>query len=159
MGRLQEVHDFLVRRILEESKIGHAVQPNSDGVWPAVWYQGAGGDNDEFETLVLAGSEGPDFDAGTRERAAFAVLNDPAHVLELVGYLRWTVANHKPVDQPAERSGETIAVEVCPIDGTECEPLLRMAAIWENHPEFKKDWHRETPPLDLAKLLSEEEGQ
>ncbi|MER5737335.1 DUF6221 family protein [Streptomyces sp. NPDC002262] len=159
MGQLREVHDFLARRIVEEGMIGDAVQPGLDGDWPAVWYQGHGGDNDEFESLILAGPEGPDFDAGTRERARFVVLNDPAHVFKLLGYLRWTVANHKPVDQPAERDGETVAVEACPIDGTECEPLLRMADMWKHHPEFKKDWHWEAPLLDLAKFFAEaEEG-
>ncbi|MFG3165454.1 DUF6221 family protein [Streptomyces sp. NPDC048232] len=150
---LQEVHDFLARRITEESKIGHAVQPNLDGEWPAVWYQGAGGADDEFETLILAGPEGPNFDAGTRERASFVVLNDPAHVLDFTGYLRWTVANHKPVLQPAEENGETIDVEACPIDGAECEPLLRMANIWERHPSFKRKWRWE-PSLTVSEVLA-----
>jgi hypothetical protein len=137
---LREVHDFLAKRITEESIIGHRVQPNLDGDWPATWWQGACSPEDppDFSTLILAGPEGPNFDAGTRERATFVVLNDPAHVLEFTGYLRWTVANHKPELQPAGQYGET-AVEVCPIDGAECEPLLRMAKIWEAHPEFKKE--------------------
>ncbi|MFF9212878.1 MULTISPECIES: hypothetical protein [unclassified Streptomyces] len=37
------MHDFVVKRIVEESIIGHRVQPNLDGDWPAIWYQGAGG--------------------------------------------------------------------------------------------------------------------
>ena len=153
MGQLQDVHDFLAKRITEESIIGHRVQPSLDGDWPAVWYQGAGGADDEFETLILAGPEGPDFDAGTRERATFVVLNDPSHVLEFTGYLRWTVANHKPVLQPAGQYGE-IAVEACPIDGAECEPLLRMAQIWKSHPEFKKkEWHWESS-VTIAEILA-----
>ncbi|MFF9212877.1 MULTISPECIES: hypothetical protein [unclassified Streptomyces] len=87
------------------------------------------------------------------------MLNDPAHVLEVTGYLRWTVANHKPVLQPAEENGETIAVEVCPIDGAECEPLLRMAQICEEHPEFqKREWHWE-PFLTIADILAMEDGE
>jgi hypothetical protein len=147
---LREVHDFLAERITEESKIGHAVQPSLDGDWPAIWYQGAAPD---FSTLILAGPEGPDFDAGTTERATFVVLNDPAHVLDFTGYLRWTVANHKPVLQPAEENGETIAVEVCPIDGAECEPLLRMANIWERHPSFKREWRWESS-VTIAEILA-----
>lgn len=160
MGKLRAVHDFLARRIVEETSIAYAVQPNLDGDHPAIWYQGAGGADDEFETLILAGPEGPNFDAGTRERAAFVVLNDPAHVLDFTGYLRWTVADHKPRLQPAEKNGETIAVEVCPIDGAECEPLLRMAKIWEHHPEFRREWRWESS-VTLAEILAaeEEEGE
>ena len=152
---LREVHDFLARRTTEESKIAHQVQPNLDDVWPAVWYQGAGSSEDppDFSTLILAGPEGPNFDAGTRERATFVVLNDPAHLIDFTGYLRWTVANHKPVLQPAGQHGET-SVEVCPIDGAECEPLLRMAQIWKAHPKFKKkEWHWESS-VTIAEILA-----
>lgn len=138
MVSLQEVHDFVVKCILEEGKIAHAVQANLDGEWPASWWQGAGPD---FSTLILAGPEGPDFDAGTPERAAFVVLNDPVRVLSFLDYLRWTVKQHKPALVAAEKDGETIPMEACPIDGAECEPLLRMAAeIFAGRPGFKRDW-------------------
>lgn len=141
MVSLQEVHDFLVKCIGEEVKTAHAVQPNLDGEWPASWWQGAGPD---FSTLILAGPEGPNFDAGTTERAAFVVKNDPVHVLRFVDYLRWTVKQHEPVLVPAEENGETIAVEVCPIDGAECETLHHMAAeIFHDHPDFKREWRRQ----------------
>ncbi|WP_399553973.1 DUF6221 family protein [Streptomyces anulatus] len=154
---LREVHDFVVKCIVEDSKMGLDVQPNLDGEWPAVWYQGAGSPADppDFSTLILAGPEEPDFDAGTPERAAFVVRNNPAHVLQLTGYLRWTCANHEPVLQPAGVSGET-AMEVCPIDGAKCKPLLRMAKIFQDRPGFKEEWRWEDPPFDLAEVLARE---
>ncbi|MCM2518309.1 DUF6221 family protein [Streptomyces sp. NPDC017966] len=143
MVQLQEVHDFVVKCIVHEGKVAHAVQPNLDKEWPAVWYQGAGSADapPDFSTLILAGPEGPDFDAGTPERAAFVVLNDPAHALSFLDYLRWVVKQHEPVLQAAEKDGETIPVEVCPIDGSECETLRRMASeLFHQRPGFKREW-------------------
>lgn len=136
MAQLQELHDFLVRCIVEELKIAHSVEENIDGEWPAEWYQGGG----SFPTYILASATGPDFDAGTPARAAFVVRNDPAHVLKYLDYLRWTVKQHEPVLTAAEQDSETVAMEVCPTDGEECEPLLQMASIFADRPGFKKDW-------------------
>lgn len=140
MVPLQKVHDFVVKNILKEVKTAHAVQPNLDGEWPARWYQGAGSPADppDFSTLILAGPEGPNFDAGTPERSAFVVLNDPVHVLGFLDYLRWTARQHEPTLVPAERNGETIPVEACPIDGDECQPLLLMAELFEGWDDFKR---------------------
>ncbi len=143
MVQLQQVHDFLVRCIGEEVKTAHAVQPNLDGEWPAVWWQGAGSADDppDFSTLILAGPEGANFDAGTPERAAFVVRNNPAHVLRYVDFLRGIVKQHEPVLAPAEQDSMTIPMVVCPIDGEECETLLAMVnEIFHDHPRFKPEW-------------------
>ncbi|WP_250293256.1 DUF6221 family protein [Streptomyces atroolivaceus] len=134
---LQEVHDLTLKCVLADGKAAHAVQANLDGEWPATWYQGAGPD---FSTLILAGPEGPNFNAGTPERAAFVVLNEPVHVLGLVDYLRWTCSQHEPVLMPAEQDGQTVPMMVCPIDGEECESLLRVAEIFADRPGYKREW-------------------
>ncbi|MFF3466983.1 DUF6221 family protein [Streptomyces sp. NPDC002619] len=137
MVPLQDVHDFLVRCIGEEVKTAHAVQENINGECPASWYL----DSPPFSTLILASAEGVDFDAGTPERAAFVVLNDPVHALRFLHYLRWTVKQHEPVLLAAEKDGEMVPMEACPIDGAECEPLLRMAAeLFADRPRFKREW-------------------
>lgn len=106
---LQEVYSFVRKCLIEESKIAHAVQPNLDGEWPATWWQGDGPD---FSTLILAGPEGPDFDAGTPERAAFVVRNDPAHALRFLDYLAWMTKQHEPTLADAEKDGQTIPMGV-----------------------------------------------
>ncbi|MGZ9934959.1 hypothetical protein ACXNSR_34360 [Streptomyces sp. NC-S4] len=132
------MHDFVAKCIVAEGKIAFAVQADLNGERPASWWQGAGAD---FSTLILAAPDGPNFDAGTPQRAAFVVLNDPAHALRFLDYLRWTVKQHEPVLVAAEKDGETIPMEACPIDGAECEPLLRMAVeLFAGQPGFKSDW-------------------
>ncbi|MBR7825782.1 hypothetical protein KDK95_05640 [Actinospica sp. MGRD01-02] len=133
---LQDLYDFVVMCILEDGKVAHAVPESEVGEWPASWHVSSAPD---MATRVLAGP-GVDFDASTPEIATFTVRNDPVQVLGFLGYLRWTAAQHKPVLAAAEQGNETIPMMVCRIDGEECEPLLRMAQLFDRRPGFKREW-------------------
>lgn len=75
-----------------------------------------------------------------RERISAHEKNRSARMLADVAFKRELLAEHEPALQAAQTDGEVTPMVVCPIDGDDCPFTQGLAALYDDHPDYKENW-------------------
>ncbi|WP_336317944.1 DUF6221 family protein [Streptomyces lavendofoliae] len=146
--RLSEVWAFCSERLDDDDAYARAA---SEGPWrydPGKHWRRAG--SSDYEEGVFAGPPGAQgmCIAGTGQSndpqsmadAAHIARHDPTRVLAEVAFKRELLAEHEPELHAAVNDREVTPVVVCRIDGDDCPFTRGLAALYDDHPDYKETW-------------------
>jgi hypothetical protein len=84
------------------------------------------------------GGEASVFDS--TEDALHIARHNPTRVLADVTFKRELLAEHEPVLQAAVKDDEVTPMLVCRVDGLDCPFAQGLAALYDDHPDYKEAW-------------------
>lgn len=75
-----------------------------------------------------------------RERISAHEKNRSTRMLADVAFKRELLAEHEPALQAAQTDGKVTPMVVCRIDGDDCPFTQGLAALYDDHPDYKEGW-------------------
>jgi len=77
---------------------------------------------------------------GIRERITAHEKDRSSRTLADVAFKRELLAEHEPVLQAATKDDEVTPMLVCRVDGLDCPFAQGLAALHDDHPDYKETW-------------------
>lgn len=77
---------------------------------------------------------------GIRERIAEHEKDRSSRLRADVAFKRELLAEHEPVLQAAVKDDEVTPMLVCRVDGLDCPFTQGLAALYDDHPDYKEAW-------------------
>jgi hypothetical protein len=136
--RLDEVWSFCAARLDDEEQVARRVGRDRIEAVEHLW-------GTKYLVLHRNGAEPEkttEFDAPLAEHIAY---QEPRRVLARTTFTRSLLAEHEPVLAAGQQGEQVTPMVVCRIDGDDCPFTQGLAALYDDHEDYRERWRPDAP--------------